>query len=381
MTSIMTDDVAVSLAPKDPARAEETPAGEPAGDSNPESNSFDQSVRITRARSDFTRLPPMQPFPLTSKNSSRFDEAPTREPARDRDVGRNSSDKSIGLARAPLPAAEQLSISRRIFRSVAGFLIMALTAVLTSIVVSSALQSHGDKAKEMVMTWGSSLGGSSSAWQSRGDEAKRMVEEAWASSLAWLVKKLPPDVAIAAKQKDSTSASQVSIRDAVTSTSVVEKAPPLAAAAKLESVQQLKAMAQDLTIVRQKLVQLTTAQQQMAQKIASLQALQQDIEQKKSSAPSSPAAVVPLRKNARTVAAAPRSILRDWRISHARNGYVYVQGHGKVYRVVPGTPLPGLGPVEQIKRQNGRWVVMTSKGIIGTTRDPESDDAYNFGSD
>src|SRR5262249_3191935 len=333
MTSIITDDVAVSLAPKDPARAKETSAGEPVGDTNPESNSFDQSVRITRARSDFTRLPPMQPFPLTPKDSSRFDEAPTREPARDRDVGRNSSDKSIGLARAPSPAAEQLSISRRIFRSVAGFLIMALTAVLTSIVVSSALQ------------------------------------------------KLPPDVAIAAKQKDSTSASQVSIRDAVTSTSVAQKAPPVATAAKLESVQQLKAMAQDLTIVRQKLVQLTTAQQQMAQKIASLQALQQDIEQKKSSAPSSPAAVVPLRKNARTVAAAPRSILPDWRISHARNGYDYVQGHGKVYRVVPGTPLPGLGPVEQIKRQNGRWVVMTSKGIIGTTRDPESDDAYNFGSD
>ena len=231
------------------------------------------------------------------------------------------------------------------------------------------------------MTWGSSLGGSSSAWQSRGDEAKRMVEEAWASSLAWLVKKLPPDVAIAAKQKDSTSASQVSIRDAVTSTSVAQKAPPVATAAKLESVQQLKAMAQDLTIVRQKLVQLTTAQQQMAQKIASLQALQQDIEQKKSSAPSSPAAAVPLRKNARTVAAAPRSILLDWRISHARNGYVYVQGYGKVYRVVPGAPLPGLGPVEQIKRQNGRWVVMTSKGIIGTTRDPESDDAYDSDSD
>jgi hypothetical protein len=145
-------------------------------------------------------------------------------------------------------------------------------------------------------------------------------------------------------------------------------------------VQQLKTMAQDLTVVRQKLVQLTAAQQQMAQKIASLQALQQDSKQKESSPPSSPAVPVPLRKNERTVAAphAPRSILRDWWISHARNGDVYVQGHGKVYRVAPGTPLPGLGPVEEIKRQNGRWVVMTPKGIIASMRDLESYDDDMF---
>jgi hypothetical protein len=66
--------------------------------------------------------------------------------------------------------------------------------------------------------------------------------------------------------------------------------------------------------------------------------------------------------------------LRDWWISHARNGAVYVQGHGEIYRVVPGTPLPGLGSVEEIKRQNGRWVVMTPKGIIASMRDLESDE-------
>jgi hypothetical protein len=41
-----------------------------------------------------------------------------------------------------------------------------------------------------------------------------------------------------------------------------------------------------------------------------------------------------------------------------------VQGHGDIYQVVPGAPLPGLGSVEQIKRQDGRWVVVTPKGII-----------------
>jgi len=46
-----------------------------------------------------------------------------------------------------------------------------------------------------------------------------------------------------------------------------------------------------------------------------------------------------------------------------------VQGHGDIYQVVPGAPLPGLGPVERVKRQDGRWVVVTPKGIIVSMRD------------
>jgi hypothetical protein len=62
-------------------------------------------------------------------------------------------------------------------------------------------------------------------------------------------------------------------------------------------------------------------------------------------------------------------IVADWSIRDARDGYIYVQGHGDVYQVVPGAPLPGLGPVEQIKRQDGRWLVVTRKGIIVSMRD------------
>ncbi len=63
------------------------------------------------------------------------------------------------------------------------------------------------------------------------------------------------------------------------------------------------------------------------------------------------------------------SVLTNWSIRSSRNGYLYVQGHGDVYQAAPGAPLPGLGPVEQIKRQDGHWVVVTPKGIIVSRRD------------
>jgi hypothetical protein len=63
------------------------------------------------------------------------------------------------------------------------------------------------------------------------------------------------------------------------------------------------------------------------------------------------------------------SIVPDWTIRETRDGLVYVQGHGDIYQVVPGAPLPGLGPVEQIRRQDGRWLVVTPKGIIVSMRD------------
>ena len=63
------------------------------------------------------------------------------------------------------------------------------------------------------------------------------------------------------------------------------------------------------------------------------------------------------------------TIVADWSIRDVRGGYVYVQGHGDIYEVVPGAPLPGLGPVEYIKRQDGHWVVVTPKGIIVSMRD------------
>src|SRR6202142_401349 len=63
------------------------------------------------------------------------------------------------------------------------------------------------------------------------------------------------------------------------------------------------------------------------------------------------------------------SVVAGWIIRDIRNGYVYVENHGELYQVVLGAPLPGLGPVQSVKRQDGRWVVLTPKGIIVSMRD------------
>ena len=62
-------------------------------------------------------------------------------------------------------------------------------------------------------------------------------------------------------------------------------------------------------------------------------------------------------------------VVHDWSIRFVRDGNVFVRGHGDTYLVQLGAPLPGLGPVEAVKRRDGRWLVVTPKGLIVSLRD------------
>ena len=65
-----------------------------------------------------------------------------------------------------------------------------------------------------------------------------------------------------------------------------------------------------------------------------------------------------------SVAPAKPPVARDWVLWRVRNGRALVQGNGGYFEVVPGSSLPGLGLVQRITKQNGRWVVLTRNGII-----------------
>lgn len=69
-------------------------------------------------------------------------------------------------------------------------------------------------------------------------------------------------------------------------------------------------------------------------------------------------------------------IIPGWSVRMARDGYALVEGHGDIYQVVPGVPVPGLGTVQQIKRQDGRWVVVTPRGIVVSMRGRRYFDPY-----
>ena len=77
--------------------------------------------------------------------------------------------------------------------------------------------------------------------------------------------------------------------------------------------------------------------------------------------------------NAAAAAEPPPKPARWWyaigRSVTCATAIVYVRGHGDTYQVQLGAPLPGLGPVQQVKRQDGRWLVVTPKGLIVSMRD------------
>ena len=53
-----------------------------------------------------------------------------------------------------------------------------------------------------------------------------------------------------------------------------------------------------------------------------------------------------------------------WRLRDVANGGALIEGRGGLYEVYAGDPIPGLGRVDAIRRQDGRWVVVTHRGLI-----------------
>jgi hypothetical protein len=53
-----------------------------------------------------------------------------------------------------------------------------------------------------------------------------------------------------------------------------------------------------------------------------------------------------------------------WVLREVANGSALIEGRRGLYEVFAGDPVPGVGRVDAIRKQDGRWVVVTSKGLI-----------------
>ena len=56
--------------------------------------------------------------------------------------------------------------------------------------------------------------------------------------------------------------------------------------------------------------------------------------------------------------------VEGWVLRDVANGYALIESRRGMYEVYAGDPIPGLGKVDAIRKQDGRWVVVTSKGLI-----------------
>jgi hypothetical protein len=56
--------------------------------------------------------------------------------------------------------------------------------------------------------------------------------------------------------------------------------------------------------------------------------------------------------------------VEGWVLRDDANGGAVIEGRSGIYEVYAGDPVPGLGRVDAIRKQDGRWVVVTSRGLV-----------------
>ncbi|MPZ41403.1 MAG: hypothetical protein GEU95_25835 [Rhizobiales bacterium] len=59
-----------------------------------------------------------------------------------------------------------------------------------------------------------------------------------------------------------------------------------------------------------------------------------------------------------------RRVIEGWTVRHASRGVAVIQGRAGAIEIEAGDIVPGVGRIESIRRQDRRWVVLTSNGVI-----------------
>jgi hypothetical protein len=145
-------------------------------------------------------------------------------------------------------------------------------------------------------------------------------------------------------------------------------------AATAESQRMLVALASDISALRSS---LDAGSQNASAQIAKVAERLDRIEKRVASTAAAPETTGSVA-NARAAAASEppsrpaateRSPIDGWVLRDIYDGRALVESRfGNLYEIGPGAMLPGVGRVETIRRQDGRWVVVTSRGIITANR-------------
>jgi len=117
---------------------------------------------------------------------------------------------------------------------------------------------------------------------------------------------------------------------------------------------------------------LEKAQAEPLARLTRLAASVERLERREAAAPSSE-----ITGSVRTAAAAPaatasqpqeqrasRQVVEGWRLHQVQHGVALVEGRIGLAEVMIGDTLRGVGRIQDIRREDGRWVVVTPRGLI-----------------
>jgi hypothetical protein len=127
---------------------------------------------------------------------------------------------------------------------------------------------------------------------------------------------------------------------------------------------------------------LDKVEKAQAEPAAKLAKLSEAVDRLRATAPAPPAPVVTAPVAAKEVTgsiappasaapAAPPKVevarlptVEGWALRDVANGGALIEGRRGIFEVYAGDAVPGLGRVDAIRKQDGRWVVVTSKGLV-----------------
>ncbi len=125
-----------------------------------------------------------------------------------------------------------------------------------------------------------------------------------------------------------------------------------------------------LAKIADRLDALERAQTDPSGKLARLADAVERLEKRSGTAPETTGSIPASQSAAAIATPAPDTnvagpVLNDWVVQEVHNGRALIESrYGAEFFVTSGSVLPGLGTVQSVKRQNGEWIVVTTKGII-----------------
>ncbi|MEW6639934.1 MAG: hypothetical protein AB1586_05465 [Pseudomonadota bacterium] len=113
----------------------------------------------------------------------------------------------------------------------------------------------------------------------------------------------------------------------------------------------------------ERLNKVEKSQDDTATRVAKIGEAQDKVQDKLRAASAAPVAAADVTGSI-AAARSKAPIVEGWTLTRVSNGAAVVDGPMGLYEAYPGDPLPGIGRVDAVRYQDGRWVVVTPKGLI-----------------